>query len=63
VGNIIRMAGVSLADAVDMVTRRPRELLGLPVHELNAGDPADLVLFDWTPGGDVRVKRTIVAGQ
>src|SRR5262245_40081530 len=41
VGNVIRMAGVSLADAIDMITRRPRELLGLPVPELSAGDPAD----------------------
>lgn len=55
VGNVIRFAGVSLAEAVDMATARPRQLLGLPVHTIDAGQPADLVLFDWQPRGDVRV--------
>jgi len=30
VGNVMRFAGVSLRDAVDMAGARPRELLGLP---------------------------------
>ena len=56
VGNVIRATGVSLADAVNMATERPRGLLGLPVPTLEVGQPADLVVFDWQPGGDVRVQ-------
>lgn len=56
VGNVIRMAGVSLADAVDMATARPRELLGLPAPAIAPGQPADLVVFDWEPGGELVVK-------
>ena len=55
VGNVIRMAGVSLADAVDMATARPRELLGLPVSTIEPRQPADLVVFDWAPGGSLTV--------
>ncbi len=56
VGGVVRTAGVSLADAVDMAAARPRELLGLPVTRLEPGHPADLVRFDWEPGGEVRVR-------
>lgn len=62
VGNVIRDAGVSLTDAFDMAGARPRELLGLPPLRLEAGQLADLVLFDWQPGGDVRVRATVVGG-
>jgi N-acetylglucosamine-6-phosphate deacetylase len=55
VGNVVRMAGVSLKDAVEMATARPRELLGLPVPTIAVGQPADLVVFEWAPGGDVAV--------
>jgi N-acetylglucosamine-6-phosphate deacetylase len=56
VGTAVRFAGVSLAEAVDMASARPRELLGLPPRKLEAGAVADLVLFDWEPGGDFRVR-------
>lgn len=59
VGNVVRFAGVSLEEAVDMATVRPRQLLGLPVCTLDVGQPADCVLFDWHPGGEVRVVATI----
>lgn len=59
VGNVIRFAGVSLADAVDMATARPRQLLGLPVHTIDVGQPADLVLFDWQPGGNVWIREVL----
>ena len=62
VGNAIRFAGVSLRDACDMAGARPRELLGLPPRRPEAGQPADLVLFDWEPGGDVRVRATLIGG-
>ena len=61
VGNVIRFAGVSLRDAVDMAGARPRQLLGLPPRRLEPGEPADLVLFDWQPGGDFRVQATVTA--
>jgi N-acetylglucosamine-6-phosphate deacetylase len=63
IGKAIQFAGVSLAEAVDMAGARPREMLGLPARRLQPGDPADLVLFDWEPGGGFDVKATIVAGE
>jgi N-acetylglucosamine-6-phosphate deacetylase len=59
VANVIRTAGVSLAEAIDLASAQPRRLLGLPVTKLEAGQPADLMLFDWEPGGDLTV-RTVV---
>jgi N-acetylglucosamine-6-phosphate deacetylase len=61
IGNVIRMAGVSLANAVDMAGARPRELLRLPPRRLEVGQPAELVLFDWQEGGDFQVRETIMA--
>ena len=55
VGEVIRSAGVTLQEGVEMATARPRELLGLSVPTLAAGQPADLVVFDWEPGRAVRV--------
>jgi N-acetylglucosamine-6-phosphate deacetylase len=60
VGNVIRFAGVSLADAVDMAGARPRQLLGLPPRRLEPGQPAELVLFDWQEGGDFRPRATVL---
>jgi N-acetylglucosamine-6-phosphate deacetylase len=60
VGNVMRFAGVSLGDALDMASARPRELLGLPQRTLEPGQPSDLVLFDWEEGGDFRVRETLV---
>jgi N-acetylglucosamine-6-phosphate deacetylase len=59
VGNVIRFAGVSLAEAVDMAAIRPRELLGLPVCTIDLGQPADLMLFDWQPGSEVSIRRLV----
>jgi N-acetylglucosamine-6-phosphate deacetylase len=59
VGNVARFAGITLAEAVDMATARPRQLIGLPVHTLEVDQPADLVLFDWQPGGDLRVRQVV----
>jgi N-acetylglucosamine-6-phosphate deacetylase len=55
VANLIRIAGWSLKDAVDAASIRPRELLGLAVPKLAAGEPADFVVFDWEPGGKLKV--------
>ena len=59
IGNVMRMAGVSLADAIAMATDRPRELIGLPVQGLEVGMPAELVLFD-VDQLEVRVRETIM---
>jgi N-acetylglucosamine-6-phosphate deacetylase len=63
IGNVIRMAGVSLTAAVAMASIRPSQLFGLPVHDVEAGAPADLALFDWHEGGDFMVRHTLIAGQ
>jgi N-acetylglucosamine-6-phosphate deacetylase len=47
IGELVRSAGVSLSDALEMAGARPRALLGLPPVELAVGAPADLMLFDW----------------
>jgi N-acetylglucosamine-6-phosphate deacetylase len=57
VDNAIRMAGVSLRDAIDMASARPRELLGLPAWKLEAGAEMPLMLFDWEPGGAIVVRE------
>lgn len=63
VGTAVAAAGISLADAVDMAGARPRELLGLEPRRLQVGAPADLVFFDWEPGGPVQVRTTLVDGD
>jgi len=57
VANMIRFADVNLKDAVDMASLRPQQLLGLPMTKLEVGQPADLMLFDWRPGGELIVKN------
>jgi N-acetylglucosamine-6-phosphate deacetylase len=47
VANAVRFTGVSLSDAINMASARPRELLGLPPRRLQVGDTANFVLFDW----------------
>jgi N-acetylglucosamine-6-phosphate deacetylase len=62
IGNVIRFADVSLGDAIEMASARPRELLGLEQRRLEPGYPADLVLFDWQEQDDLTVRSTIVGG-
>jgi N-acetylglucosamine-6-phosphate deacetylase len=62
-GVAMRDGGVSLREAIDMAGARPRSLLGLEARPLAQGTPADLVLFDWQPGGDVRVTGTLIGGE
>jgi N-acetylglucosamine-6-phosphate deacetylase len=64
IGQVVRDAGVSLREAVDMASVRPRELLGLPVHSLEVGQPADIVLFDWNGSScEFRPQAIIVGGK
>jgi N-acetylglucosamine-6-phosphate deacetylase len=59
VGNVIAFAGVSLRDAVEMASARPRQLLGLGVPAIEVGQAAELVVFDYEPGGAVHVCQTV----
>lgn len=45
VANVMRMGGVSLAEAIDMASIRPAQLIGLDHTGLEVGAPANLVLF------------------
>jgi N-acetylglucosamine-6-phosphate deacetylase len=58
-----RFAGVSLREAIDMASARPRELLALPAQGLKEGDPADLMLFDHHNGHQLQVMKTVIRGQ
>jgi N-acetylglucosamine-6-phosphate deacetylase len=51
VATIMKQASVSLAEACDMASQHPRELLGLPAWKLEVGCQTPLLLFDWKPGG------------
>lgn len=63
VGQAIDYAALTLSQALDMAGAQPRRLLGLPVPQLRAGHPADLVLFDWHPGEALAVRGTVSAGK
>jgi N-acetylglucosamine-6-phosphate deacetylase len=63
IGHLLSLGEVSLADAIDMASARPRLLLGLESQLLRVGDTADLVLFDWQKDGAFRVVATVIAGR
>jgi N-acetylglucosamine-6-phosphate deacetylase len=67
VANATAHAGVTLAEAVRMVTANPSRLVGLPVaggHEsLRVGANANLTVFDTDGAGGVSIRRTVVAGR
>jgi N-acetylglucosamine-6-phosphate deacetylase len=59
----LREMGLPLAEVLDMAGARPREPLGLPAVRLEAGSPADLVLFEHGPEEGFRVRGTVVAEE
>ena len=68
VANAVRYAGVTLTEAVRMVTANPARLLGLPPLDgrdsVRIGGAANLTLFRQAPASlDVEVEMTVVAGQ
>jgi N-acetylglucosamine-6-phosphate deacetylase len=63
IGVVVRDAAVSLRQAIDMSGALPRSLLGLDPRPLAIGSPADLVLFDWQPGGAMHVTGTVISGE
>jgi N-acetylglucosamine-6-phosphate deacetylase len=69
IANMLKSADVSLAEAVDMASVRPAELIGITPPQLKAGAAADLLLFhlpgaDGTePVGRLTVAATLQAGE
>jgi N-acetylglucosamine-6-phosphate deacetylase len=63
VATVLKQTDASLAHAIDMASARPRELLGLEPRTLQPGAPADLILFDWQPGSEFRLRATVIAGR
>lgn len=63
VGNVLRLGETSLPDTIDMASNRPRELLGLPLRHVEVGEPAELIVFDWSPESEFRLKGTVVGDQ
>ncbi len=62
VAKLLELDELTLGDAIDTASANPRQLLGLPPRTLEAGMPADLVLFDWPTKAGTFLRHTIVAG-
>lgn len=62
VGNAIAWAGVSVADAVRMVTENPTRLLGRHPRVLVKGGSANLILFTWRDG-QMELNDAVVRGK
>ena len=60
VRNLLKLEETSLADALDMAANRPRQLLSLSERHLAVGEPAELILFDWAPDREFRLRATLV---
>jgi N-acetylglucosamine-6-phosphate deacetylase len=52
VSQLLQWGDVSLHDAIDMASVRPRQLLGLP-------ESGDLMLFDWQPGSPLLCRQVL----
>ena len=64
IGNVMRIAGVTLAEAVTMATRNPARVgrIGARLRGLEPGARADLVRFT-IEDGRLKVLETFVKGQ
>lgn len=63
VRSIIDFAGISLPDAIDLATAQPRRLFGLEPHSLEAGQPANFVLFEHTADNPFEIVATLAGGK
>jgi N-acetylglucosamine-6-phosphate deacetylase len=63
VRNVMAFAGLALADAIDLATAQPRRILGLPPRTLDAGQPADVIVFDHSDDRPFEIRSTVVAGR
>jgi len=61
VANVMRLADISLAEAIAMATDHPANLLEIAMGGLQQGGRADLVLFDLAR--DFEVRATLVDGE
>lgn len=64
VAHAARCGAASLRDAIDMASRNPARLLGLPPPGLRPGNAADLFVYRLSPGDErLDVLTTITAGE
>jgi N-acetylglucosamine-6-phosphate deacetylase len=60
VRNMVNLAGISLQEAVTMMTQTPAMIMGVTTKgTLEVGKDADIVVFD----NDINIKTTIVGGE
>jgi N-acetylglucosamine-6-phosphate deacetylase len=66
IGNLMRLAGLSLADAVRMATINPARAAGIPARQtgLAPGDAADLVEFTYDAAAQrIEIAKTYLSGR
>ena len=66
ISNTVRLAGISLRDALTMATVNPARASRIAGRQrgLSTGEKADLVLFDWDKQSQrMRVLETVLAGE
>jgi N-acetylglucosamine-6-phosphate deacetylase len=56
---VLRHTDVTLAEAIDMASAHPRQLLRQPARTIAVGQPAEFVLFDATPGTGFTLRSTV----
>jgi N-acetylglucosamine-6-phosphate deacetylase len=59
VANVLALGETSLADTIDMASNQPRKLLRLPPRRIEVGEPAELIVFDWSPERAFRLTATV----
>jgi N-acetylglucosamine-6-phosphate deacetylase len=63
VRNVLKLGETSLADTIDMASNRPRELVGRPPRRVEVGEPAELILFEWSDTSEFRIKSIVVGDK
>jgi len=66
VENVIRFAGVSLAEAITMASNNPARLMSLSsrIGIVEPGRDANLIVFEWVPdSASMHLRQTIMEGQ
>ena len=64
VATALAMSQCSLAEAVRMASSNPAALLALDRGRLRPGSPADILLFQWSPGDtSLRIGTTVACGR
>ncbi|MGZ3514103.1 MAG: amidohydrolase family protein, partial [Thermodesulfobacteriota bacterium] len=59
--NVIQFAGIDLSSAIRMATQNGQKLFRGARGKILPGDPADLVLFEYS--GKVKVRSTWIEGE